>query len=64
VALKIALLLALVGIICLPASAMLGVGTTADYVLDAAEIFLALAAILLIGYVAVGILLDARALKS
>jgi hypothetical protein len=62
--LKIALLLALVGIICLPASAVLGVSAMADYVLDAAEILLAMAAILLIGYVAIGILADAHALKS
>jgi hypothetical protein len=64
VALKIALLLALVGIICLPVSAMLGVSTTADYVLDGAEICLALAATLLLGYVAVGIVMDTRALES
>lgn len=63
-ALKIALLLAVIGIICLPASAILGVSATADYVLNVAEIFLALAAIFLIGYVIVGILLDAQALKS
>ena len=61
---KIALLLALIGAICLPVSALMGVSTLADYVLDSAEICFALAAILLIGYVAAGILSDVRALRG
>jgi len=60
----IALLLAAGGIVCLPVSAILGVSTTADYVLDGAELCLALAAILLLSNVVVGILMDAQALKT
>jgi hypothetical protein len=60
----IALILAFAGVICLLASAVVGVSTTGDYILSGAEACLAIAAVLLIGYVALGVLSDARALKS
>lgn len=61
---RIAGLLALIGFLGLPVSAMMGVTPAADYMVDAAEVLLALGAILIIGHVVAGILSDARALKT
>ena len=61
---KIAAFLAFLGFIGLPASAIVGVSPEADYILDAVEVCLGLAAAILLGYVAAGILLDAYALKT
>jgi hypothetical protein len=58
---KIAALLSVVGVIGLLTSAFIGVNPPADYILDAVQVCFALAAILLLGYVAAGIVLDARA---
>ncbi len=61
---KFATLTFFIGLLGLPVSALMGVSTAADYVLDAVEILFALAAILIIGHVVVGIVLDARALET
>ena len=55
---KLAALLGGVGAVCLGLSAVFGATSIADWVLDAAQAFLALAAILFLFYVARGIVLD------
>jgi hypothetical protein len=55
---KIAALLALVGVVCLVLSAVLGATSVADWVLDAAQAFLLLAALVFIFYVVHGLVLD------
>jgi hypothetical protein len=52
---KIAALLAVVGMVCLFLSAVLGATSIADWTLDAAQAFLLLAALLFIYYVVRGI---------
>jgi len=56
--------LACLGAIGLLASAVMGVGPAADYVLDAAEASFAVAAVVFLAYVIVGIIADARALGA
>jgi hypothetical protein len=55
---KLAAVLAVVGIVCLVLSAVLGATSAADWVLDAAQAFLLLAAVVFISYVVRGIVLD------
>jgi hypothetical protein len=55
---KVAALLAVVGVVCLFLSAVLGATSIADWVLDAAQAFLLLAAAVFIFYVVRGIVLD------
>ena len=55
---KIAALLAVVGVVCLFLSAVLGATSIADWVLDAAQAFLLLAAGVFIFYVVRGIVLE------
>ena len=55
---KIAALLAVVGVVCLFLSAVLGATSIADWTLDAAQAFLLLAAAVFIFYVARGIVLE------
>jgi hypothetical protein len=55
---KLAAVLAAVGIVCLVLSAVLGATSAADWVLDAAQAFLLLAAVVFISYVVRGIVLD------
>jgi hypothetical protein len=54
----IAAILALIGIVCLPAAAVLGVTPTSDYVLDGAQISFILATIIFLGYIAIGLIAD------
>ena len=56
---KLAAVLAVIGVVCLFASAALGATSLADWVLDAAEAFLVLAAVVFEGYVVAGIIADA-----
>jgi hypothetical protein len=56
---KLTALLAVIGVVCLFMSAVLGATSLADWVLDAAQAFLALAAVVFEGYVIVGIIIDA-----
>jgi hypothetical protein len=56
----VAALLALIGIICLPAAATLGVTPASDYVLDAAQISFVLATVIFLGYIAIGLIADFR----
>jgi lipid-binding SYLF domain-containing protein len=55
---KLAAILGLVGVVCLVLSAFVGATSIADWVLDAAQAFLILAAILIEGYVIGGIVMD------
>jgi hypothetical protein len=55
---KVAALLAVVGVVCLFLSAVLGATSIADWVLDAAQAFLLVAAAVFIFYVVRGIVLD------
>jgi hypothetical protein len=55
---KVAELLAFVGVVCVFLSAVLGATSIADWVLDAAQAFLLLAAGVFIFYVVRGIVLD------
>jgi hypothetical protein len=55
---KVAALLAVVGVVCVFLSAVLGATSIADWVLDAAQAFLLLAAGVFIFYVVRGIVLD------
>ena len=55
---KLAAVLGVVGVVCLLLSAVLGATSIADWVLDAAQAFLLLAAALFIFYVVRGIVLD------
>jgi hypothetical protein len=55
---KVAALLAVVGVVCVFLSAVLGATSAADWVLDAAQAFLLLAAGVFIFYVVRGIVLD------
>jgi hypothetical protein len=55
---KLAVMLGLVGIVCLVLSALVGATSMADFMLDAAQAFLILAAILIEGYVIGGIVMD------
>ena len=54
----VAALFALVGIACLPVSAFLGVTQASHYVLDAAQIFFILAAVIFLGYVAISLVIE------
>jgi hypothetical protein len=54
----IAAILALFGAACLPVSAALGITSTSDYVLDAAQISFILAAIIFLGYMAIGLVIE------
>lgn len=56
---KLAAVLAAIGVVCLIASAALGATSLADWVLDAAQAFLVLAAVVFEGHVVVGIVADA-----
>jgi hypothetical protein len=55
---KIAGLLAVIGVVCLFLSAVLGATSIADWTLDAAQAFLLLAALVFIFYVVSGLLRD------
>jgi hypothetical protein len=55
---KLAALLGAVGIVCLVLSALLGATSAADWVLDAAQAFLILAALVFLFYVVRGIVAD------
>jgi hypothetical protein len=55
---KLAAILGFVGIVCLVLSTFVGATSLADFVLDAAQAFLVLAAILIEGYVIGGIVMD------
>ena len=55
---KIAGLLAVVGVVCLLLSAVLGATSIADWTLDAAQAFLLLAALVFIFYVVRGIVIE------
>jgi len=55
---KIAAVLAVVGVVCLVLSAVLGATSIADWVLDAAQAFLLLAALVFIFYVVRGLVID------
>lgn len=56
---KLAAVLAVIGAVCLFVSAVLGATSVADWVLDAAQAFLVLAAVVFEAYVIVGIVVDA-----
>jgi hypothetical protein len=58
---KLAALLAVVGVVCLLLSAVLGATSIADWVLDAAEAFLLLGAFVFIFYVVRGLVIDIAA---
>jgi len=51
----IAALFALFGIVCLPVAAALGVTPMSDEVLDAAQVSFITAAVLFLGYMAIGL---------
>jgi hypothetical protein len=55
---KLAAVLAVVGVVCLLLSAVLGATSIADWVLDAAQAFLLLGAAVLIFYVVRGLVID------
>jgi hypothetical protein len=55
---KLAAVLAVVGVVCLFLSAVLGATSIADWVLNAAEAFLLLGAFVFIFYVVRGLIID------
>jgi hypothetical protein len=55
-----AAVLAVVGVLCLPTAAVLGVTPASDAVLDAAQVLLAAAAAIFLIYIAVGLIIDFR----
>jgi hypothetical protein len=55
---KLAAVLAVVGVVCLLLSAVLGATSMADWVLDAAQAFLLLGALVFIFYVVRGLVID------
>lgn len=55
---KLAAVLGLAGVVCLVLSALLGATSMADWVLDAAQAFLVLAAVVFEGYVLCGMVTD------
>jgi hypothetical protein len=55
---KLAAVLAVVGSVCLVLSAVLGATSIADWVLDAAQAFLLLGALVFIFYVVRGLIID------
>lgn len=61
---KLAAVLAVIGVVCLFVSAVLGATSIADWVLDAAQAFLVLAAVVFEGYVIIGIVIDAARAAS
>jgi len=56
----VAAVLAIVGVVCLPAAAIMGVTPASDAVLDAAQILLIAATIIFLGYMIVGLVIDFR----
>lgn len=56
----IAAILALIGVVCLPLAAMLGVTSISEYVLDVAQYSFVLAVIVFLGYVAFGLVIEFR----
>jgi len=55
---KLAAVLAVVGVVCLLLSAVFGAASIADWVLDAAQAFLLLGAVVFIFYVVRGLIID------
>lgn len=55
---KLAAVLGLAGVVCLVLSALVGATSMADWMLDAAQAFLVLAAVIFEGYVLCGIVTD------
>ena len=56
----IAAILAVIGIVCLPVAATLGVTPASNYVLDAAQISFVLATVIFLSYIAIGLVIDFR----
>jgi len=57
---RFAAVLAVVGILCLGGSALLGATRMADWATDAAQAFLALAIVVFLGYFVAGVISDLR----
>jgi hypothetical protein len=56
----IAAAFALLGLVCLPVSAFLGVTPASDLWLDGAQLYFTLAVVIFLGYVAIGLVREFR----